>query len=114
LTERYRVIVADPPWPFRDQLPGNGRGAIAHYNLMSIVEIMAFPLPLLYESSILFLWRVAAMQREAMAVIDAWDFELKTEIVWKKLTPNGKRFFGMGRIVRAEHEVCLVATSGAS
>lgn len=45
-------------------------------------------------------------------MIDAWDFTVKSEIVWKKLTPAGKRHFGMGRQVRMEHEVCLIATSG--
>lgn len=52
------------------------------------------------------------MQKEALTVLDSWDFELKTEIVWKKLTSTGKRFFGMGRTVRGEHETCLIATSG--
>jgi len=109
---RFRVITADPPWQFQDELPGETRGAAKNYKTMSVEEICRFPLPPLYESSTLFLWRVASMQREALQVIDAWDFELKTEIVWKKLTTNGKRFFGMGRTVRAEHEVCLVANSG--
>lgn len=109
---RYRVLVADPPWSFDDELPGETRGAAKNYKTMSVEEICRFPLPPMYESSTLFLWRVASMQKEALQVIDAWDFSLKTELVWKKLTVNGKRFFGMGRTVRAEHEVCLVATSG--
>jgi N6-adenosine-specific RNA methylase IME4 len=58
------------------------------------------------------LWRVASQQQEALDVLDAWDFQVKTEIVWKKLTVRGQRFFGMGRTVRAEHETCLIATSG--
>lgn len=33
-------------------------------------------------------------------------------IVWRKLTKHGKPHFGMGRIVRASHEVCIVATRG--
>jgi N6-adenosine-specific RNA methylase IME4 len=45
-------------------------------------------------------------------VIDAWGFEVKTEIIWLKKTVHGRRWFGMGRITRAEHEVCLVATRG--
>lgn len=109
---RYRVLCADPPWRFDDTLPGDTRGAENQYQTMSVQEIMKFPLPPLYNDSTLFLWRVASMQREALQVIDAWDFELKTEIVWKKLTVHGKRWFGMGRTVRAEHETCLVATSG--
>jgi N6-adenosine-specific RNA methylase IME4 len=110
---RYRVLVADPPWPFDDQLGDHTRGATTQYrSMLSVNDIKHFPLPLMYEYSTLFLWRVAAMQREALDVIDAWDFELKAEIVWKKLTARGKRHFGMGHQVRMEHEVCLIATSG--
>jgi len=112
MSERYRVMTADIPWPFRDALPGEGRGAVKHYDLMTMRDIRSFPLPPMFNDSILFLWRVASMQQEALDVLDAWDFELKSEIVWKKTTRNGKRAFGMGRIVRAEHETCLIATSG--
>lgn len=108
----FRVLIADPPWPFRDQLPGDSRGASKNYRTMSVNSIRAFVLPPMYHNSLLGLWRVSAMQREALSVLDAWDFELKTEMVWKKLTKHHKRWFGMGHIVRAEHETCLIATSG--
>lgn len=109
---RYRVLVADPPWPFDDQLADFNRGAGTQYGLLNVGDIKRFPLPPLYEDSTLFMWRVASMQQEALDVIDAWDFEVKAELVWKKLTKHGKRHFGMGRTVRNEHEVCLIAQSG--
>lgn len=112
MTERFRVLCADPPWSFNDKLPGETRGADKNYRTMTLQEIKAFQLPPMYQDSTLFLWRVSSQQKEALAVLDAWDFELKTEIVWKKLTARGKRFFGMGRTVRAEHETCLIAASG--
>ena len=108
----FVTIVADPPWRFGDKLPGPGRGAEKHYNTMSVEEICRFPLPLLSEDSRLFLWRVASMQQESMDVMVAWGFKQKAEIVWKKLTKNGKRHIGMGRQVRMEHEVCLIGTRG--
>lgn len=83
-----------------------------HYGTMTTSEICRFPLPPMYFDSTLFLWRVAALQHEALQVLDAWDFQLKAELVWKKLTRTGKRHFGMGHHVRAEHETCLIATSG--
>lgn len=110
---RYRVLVADPPWPFEDRLNDSTRGAATQYkSMLTLDDIKRFTLPPLYEVSTLFMWRVAAMQQEALDVIEAWDFELKAELVWKKLTVTGKRHFGMGRHVRMEHEVCLIATSG--
>jgi N6-adenosine-specific RNA methylase IME4 len=44
--------------------------------------------------------------------MSAWEFTPKTEIVWIKQTTTGKRAFGMGRIVRGEHEICMVGTRG--
>ena len=35
----FRTVVADPPWPYKDRLPGRGRGAAKHYDIMSISEI---------------------------------------------------------------------------
>lgn len=108
-----RVVTADPPWRFGDSLPGPKRGAGKHYATMSVAEICAFQLPRLQDDAFLFLWRVAAMQQEALDVVKAWGFTVKSEIVWNKLTVNGKRHFGMGHYVRAEHETCLIATRGS-
>lgn len=103
-----RVLVADPPWKFGDSLPGKGRGAEKHYSCMTTQELCAMELPPTASDCVLLMWRVAAMQREALDVMDAWGFTLKSELVWRKLTKTGKRHFGMGRHVRMEHEVCLI------
>jgi N6-adenosine-specific RNA methylase IME4 len=108
----FRVLLADPPWKFGDTLPGPGRGAGKHYACLSVAELCAFPLPPLADDCALLLWRVASMQQEALDVMRAWGFVLKTEIVWLKRTRTGKRCFGMGRTVRVEHETCLVGTRG--
>jgi N6-adenosine-specific RNA methylase IME4 len=106
------VLVADPPWRHADQLPGRGRGASKHYGLLSLDEICAFPLPPLEDPCVLFLWRVSSMVEEAYRVCRAWGFVPKSELVWKKLTSRGKRWFGMGRYVRAEHETAIIALRG--
>lgn len=106
------VLVADPPWKFRDSLPGKGRGAVKHYPCMPLDEIMRFPIPVMVTPSVLFLWRVSSMPQEALDVVKAWGFVPKSEIVWVKKTVHGKRHIGMGHIVRAEHETCLIATRG--
>lgn len=112
MTEPCRVLCADPPWQFGDKLPGDTRGAERNYSCMSVGDICQFPLPPTAGDAALFMWRVASMQQEALDVISAWGFTLKTEIVWLKKTVHGNRWFGMGRTVRAEHEVCLIATRG--
>lgn len=117
-TIRCEVLVADPPWAFRlgtSARPKKFRGTVdRHYPAMPVDAICRFPLPPLADDVTLFLWRVAAMQREALAVLSAWGFsDPKGEIVWRKTTKNGKRHMGMGRRVRAEHETCLIATRGS-
>ncbi len=110
--KRFSCIVADPPWTFGDKLPGPGRGAAKHYSTMTIAEIESFALPPISDDAYLFLWRVASQVEEAYRVVRAWGFVPKTEFVWIKRTVNGKRWFGMGRTLRAEHEVAIVASRG--
>lgn len=106
--------MADPPWKFSDKLAmAPGRGAEKHYECMSVADIRGMRLPPMAEDCYLFLWRVASMPREALDVCASWGFSPKTELVWIKRTPRGKRHFGMGHHLRAEHETCLVATRGS-
>lgn len=112
MIEPFRVICADPPWPFKDKLPGRNRGAARNYKLMSISDICRLPLPPIADDAALFLWRVSSMQQEALDVVRMWGFTVKSEVIWLKKTANGNRWFGMGRTVRAEHETCIVATRG--
>lgn len=106
------VLVADPPWSFSDKLPGPSRGAEKNYDVLSQKDIEDFPLPRMGDKAVLFLWRVSSQVEEAYAVVRAWGFVPKTELVWVKKTKNGKRHMGMGRIIRAEHETCIIATRG--
>jgi N6-adenosine-specific RNA methylase IME4 len=110
--EPFKVVTADPAWRFGDALPGKARGAGRNYMTMTVDEICAMDLPPIADDAFLFLWRVSAMVEEGYRVGRAWGFEPKTEIVWQKLTKNLKPWFGMGRIVRASHETCIVFTRG--
>jgi len=109
------VLVADPPWMFRDSLPGRGRGAAKHYRCMRLADLCAMPTPTEGDhNSVLFLWRVASMQPEALKLAAAWGYTVKSELVWQKITRTGLHAFGMGHYTRASHEVCLIATRGSA
>lgn len=112
MTEPFRTVVADIPWRFSDKLPGNTRGAVNNYRTLSCREAEEFPLPRIADDALLFFWRVASMQAEALRVVRAWGFELKSELVWVKRNPEGNLAFGMGRYVRGSHETCLIARRG--
>lgn len=114
----FRVLEADPPWSFSDSLPGKTRGAARNYPCMRVDAIRRLVLPPLHDDCVLFLWRVSAMQEEALSVVRAWGFTPKSEIVWVKTTRPSEDVgatrlaFGMGHYVRASHETCLIATRG--
>lgn len=116
----YRVIAADPPWKFGDKLPGKGRGASKHYSVMSTDDLCMLELPPIADDALLFMWRVAAMQQDALNVMHMWGFELKSELVWVKTKQGvvvedcteGDLAFGMGRYTRHCHEVCLIGARG--
>jgi N6-adenosine-specific RNA methylase IME4 len=112
-TEPARLMMADPPWLFDDGLPGQTRGASSQYPCMTLGQLMAFKLPPLRWDCMLLMWRVASMQSEALYLMRAWGFELKSELVWRKLTRTGKQHFGMGHYVRAAHETCLIGVRGS-
>lgn len=117
--KKFSVVAADPPWPFKDKLPGNGRGALKHYDLMTLDEIKDYPAyhwttigKRIAPDALLFLWRVASMPEAAIEVCRAWGFEPYGEIIWDKRTATGKQHFGMGRVVRAAHESILIGRRG--
>ncbi len=113
----YRCISVDPPWRHGDQLPGRGRGGSKHYKTMTTVDIMLVEpyrtLVSRQKNAIMFLWRVASMQQDALDLARAWGYVVKSEIVWEKKTRTGKDHFGMGHYVRAAHETCLVCVRGS-
>ena len=86
--EPCAVLVADPPWQARDQLPGE-RGAGHKYQTMSVEELCALELhlPPRAERHVLALWRLSSMVPEALMVLDAWGYLPCSEIVWLKLRP---------------------------
>jgi len=114
MRQRARTGFIDPPWKFGDPLPGAKRGAVRHYELLDVEEIAAaYDVPaLMLPDSRIVLWRVSSMQREALDLLDLWGFELKAELVWRKLTKTGKLWFGMGHQTRAAHETALIAVRG--
>lgn len=114
---KYNIIYADPPWRFSNANTGGSMksGADAHYPTMSIEEICKLPVSQLADDNcVLFMWWVASQPLEALKVVEAWGFTLKTMsgFNWVKTTVNGKLDFGMGFWTRAGSELCLIATKG--
>ena len=106
--QRYKTILADPPWPFKDRLPGPTRGAARHYSLMNVFDICALPVPADVNAH-LWLWAPNAFvaSGEASCVMVRWGFRPITLLTWKK---TGR--IGMGRYLRNTTEHCLFGVRG--
>lgn len=104
---KFPVIACDPPWPFEDELEGDGARGGLPYPPMTLEEICAFPVPA-DKDCILFLWVTNAhlVDGSALRVLQAWGFEPKTLITWVKDR------MGVGRWVRNITEHVVVAVKG--
>lgn len=112
---RYKLIYLDPPWQHSDKAQAGERGAVFKYPVMSVAELSAMPVQsLAHEDCLLACWWVGPMPGEALEVIKAWGFRLRTfnGFTWIKSTVNGKDHFGMGNWTRANCESVLLASRG--
>jgi len=107
-TDKYRVIYADPPWRYGDQLTENYGSVKFHYPSLTIAELCLLPIvDIAADNAVLFLWVTSPMLEECFPVIKAWGFTYRTSIVWNKLAHN------MGHYVSVRHEFLLICVRGS-
>lgn len=105
---KFRTIYADPAW----NETGGGkikRGADRHYPLMKTAEIIAlrpFIDTISEDNCHLYLWTTNNYLKDGLKVCEAWGFEYKTVITWKKDRT------GLGQYFRGITEHCLFAVKG--
>lgn len=86
---RYRTIVADPPWPYKDGATSRGREAgrtrFLSYPTMEVDQIAALPVnELAFPGTHLYLWTTNRHLWDAPRIFDAWGFSPATTVVWCK------------------------------
>lgn len=114
--ERYRTILADPPWQFQNR---TGKVAPEHkrlnrYPTMSLAEIKTLPVQEVADDNChLYLWVPNALLVEGLEVMKAWGFQYKTNIIWEKIrndgAPDGR---GVGFYFRNVTEILLFGVKG--
>ncbi len=90
-------------------------GASAHYQTTSVYNMSKLDVKsIAAPDCILFMWWVGSQPREALFLLDVWQFRLRTmsAFTWSKLTKNGLPWFGMGFLTRQGAENCLAASRG--
>lgn len=107
-TQKYRVLYADPPWKYGNNMPDYFTEQADHYPLMTIKEIAAMPIEEIVEdSAVLFLWITSPILDECWEVVKAWGFKYKASFVWDKIKHN------MGHYNSVRHEILLICTHGS-
>lgn len=107
---RYRTVLIDPPWPYRDS---GVRGAAAHhYPTMTLNELATLPIKDLLEptGAAVWVWTTFPLLREGapQRLLEAWGLEWLGELVWDKTR------LGTGHYVRSRLELLILAAPPAA
>ena len=115
---RYRIILADPPWQYADKLNHHGGGAGSHYEEIGASELARLPVGdvLAHPDSYLFLWCTWPQMAEGLQVMKGWGFEYKTTaFMWLKCSQKKRKpcgclspRMGQGRYTRLSSEFVML------
>lgn len=113
---KFGTVLADPPWQFLNR---TGKVAPEHrrlnrYSTMSVTDISSLPVQAVAAATAhLYLWVPNALLPEGLAVMKAWGFSYKANIVWHKIRkdggPDGR---GVGFYFRNVTELLLFGVRG--
>lgn len=114
--QKFATILADPPWQFTNR---TGKMAPEHHRLsryptMNLDDIKSLPVSEIAEDNAhLYLWIPNALLAEGLAVMEAWGFNYKTNMIWYKVRKDGgpdRR--GVGFYFRNVTEIILFGVRG--
>jgi N6-adenosine-specific RNA methylase IME4 len=112
----FGTIMADPPWQFVNR---TGKVAPEHrrlsrYRTLTFAEIQGLPVDRLAAPvAHLYLWVPNALLPEGIAVMAAWGFTYKSNLVWHKVRKDGgSDGRGVGFYFRNVTELLLFGTRG--
>lgn len=119
MTEKYRTIVADPPWPYerqryrfawRKSAPSGNDLEFIRYSTLTLAEIAALPVKEWADDDAhLYLWTTQRFLRDTFAIAETWGFKTSKVLTWCK-PPTG---FALGGTFGSATEFCLFARRGS-
>ena len=132
--KKYKILLADPPWNYRDKASAGKRGAEFKYPCMKLEDIKAMPVgDIVAKDAFLFMWITMPFLNKAEEVMNAWGFKYVTNgFTWIKMNKRPidissleerreailkegdyrTPFMGMGHYSRANAELCLIGKRG--
>jgi N6-adenosine-specific RNA methylase IME4 len=113
---RFSTVLADPPWRFQNS---TGKVAPEHrrlsrYGTLTLEQIKALPVQdIVSPTAHLYLWVPNALLPDGLAVMAAWGFTYKSNIVWHKIRKDGgSDGRGVGFYFRNVTELVLFGVRG--
>ena len=113
---RFKTILADPPWQFQNR---TGKVAPEHkrlnrYGTLTLEDIKLMPVvATAQDTAHLYMWVPNALLPDGLAVMKAWGFTYKSNIVWHKLRKDGgSDGRGVGFYFRNVTELLLFGVRG--
>jgi N6-adenosine-specific RNA methylase IME4 len=113
---RFGTILVDPPWQFQNRTgkiaPEHKR--LSRYGTLLLEDIKTLPVArAAAETCHLYLWCPNALLPEGLAVMAAWGFHYKSNIVWHKIRKDGgSDGRGVGFYFRNVTELMLFGVMG--
>jgi N6-adenosine-specific RNA methylase IME4 len=113
---RFGTVLADPPWQFLNRTgkiaPEHRR--LSRYGTMTLSEIMELPVEKIAKPTAhLYLWVPNALLPDGLAVMKAWGFTYKSNLVWHKIRKDGgSDGRGVGFYFRNVTELILFGVRG--
>jgi len=113
---RFGTVLADPPWQFVNR---TGKIApeykrLSRYGTMTLEGILSLPAAqITAPTAHLYLWCPNALLPEGLAVMKAWGFSYKSNLVWHKVRKDGgSDGRGVGFYFRNVTELLLFGVKG--
>lgn len=119
----YNIILADPPWEYRDRkkirkdgkTAKRGIGASNIYPVMKVKDIASLSVSgITDDNCALFLWTTWPHLPDGLAVMQAWGFRyVGLGFIWvKRCLRADKPFYGVGCYTASNSEPCLLGIKG--
>ena len=112
---KYKVIYADPPWHYKDNLAKTLTGDSRvknQYPTMSNDELINFPInDFADDNCVLFMWVTIPKLQFGLELLKIWGFIYKTCLVWNKQF-NKRGGNGMGSYFQINTEFLLMGIRG--
>lgn len=114
--KKFSTILADPPWQFQNKTgkiaPEHKR--LSRYGTMLLPQIKELPVDqIVSDTAHLYLWVPNALLPDGLAVMEAWGFHYKSNLIWHKIRkdggPDGR---GVGFYFRNVTEMVLFGVRG--